>query len=126
MPKYNIISNNEIPQEPEVYDELDIPSVVFIDNADDDDLQVTTYVMTGVKALVGEKAWIFNSVNEMNEWLNNPVNVKKLTAGDDIRIKADNAPSYWWDGTQLRVSDSGLTIEEVARVYSEAVNNVFK
>lgn len=126
MPKYDIISNNEIPQEPEVYDELDIPSVVFIDNADDDDLQVTTYVMTGVKALVGEKAWIFNSVNEMNEWLNNPVNVKKLTAGDDIRIKADNASNYWWDGTQLRVSESGLTIEEVARVYSEAVNNVFK
>lgn len=119
MPNYNIIKDSVIT------DNIDIPDVVFIDD-EYEDPTITTYIMTGVRAIVGEKAWIFNTTEEMNEWLNNPSNIAKLNAGDDIRIKADNAPSYWWDGTQLRVSESGLTIEEVARVYSEAVNNVFK
>ena len=117
--KYNIIKDSVIT------DDIDIPDVVFIDD-EYEDPTITTHIMTGVRAIVGEKAWIFNTTEEMEEWLNNPSNIAKLNAGDDIRIIAEGASNYWWDGNQLRVTASGLTIEEVARSYREAVNNVFK
>lgn len=119
MPNYNIIKDSVIT------DDIDIPDIVFIDD-EYEDPTITTHIMTGVRAIVGEKAWIFNTTEEMNEWLNNPSNIAKLNAGDDIRIIAEGASNYWWDGNQLRVTASGLTIEEVARSYKEAVNNVFK
>ena len=119
MPNYNIIKDSVIT------DDIDIPDVVFIDD-EYEHPTITTHIMTGVREKKKKKAWIFNTTEEMEEWLNNPSNIAKLNAGDDIRIIAEGASNYWWDGNQLRVTASGLTIEEVARSYKEAVNNVFK
>ena len=104
----------------------DEDKVVFINDIEDAPSKVITYILGGIRSVVGEKAWIFNTTEEMRQWLNIQSNVNKLTAGDDIRIKEAGASDYWWDGTALHITAaSGLTIEEVARVYKDSVDNVF-
>lgn len=45
-------------------------------------------------------AYIFDTVDAMNEWLAVPENTAKLRVGDSFWIREREVPDYWWDGTQ--------------------------
>ena len=45
-------------------------------------------------------AYIFDTVDAMNEWLAVPENTAKLRVGDSFWIREQEVPDYWWDGTQ--------------------------
>jgi len=46
------------------------------------------------------RANIFDTVEDLDEWLSNPENLKNLQVGDNFYIKATDVPDYWWDGEQ--------------------------
>ena len=107
-------------------DSEEVPDPVIFINAPNEDTEITTYILGGVKAIAGQKAWIFNTTDEMLAWLSDPNNIKKLTPGDDIKIKDENSSNYWWDGTTIHlVTSTGVSLLDVATVFSQAVDNVF-
>ena len=43
--------------------------------------------------------YVFDTVEDMNAWLENPNNYSLLVLGDNLYIRATNVPDYWWDGS---------------------------
>lgn len=43
--------------------------------------------------------YVFDTVQQMNDWLNLSNNKASLHTGDVFLIRALNVPDYWWDGT---------------------------
>lgn len=44
--------------------------------------------------------YVFDTVNDLDLWLENPNNIDLLIQGDNFYIRAIDVPDYWWDGTQ--------------------------
>lgn len=44
--------------------------------------------------------YVFNTIDEMNDWLLYYDNKSKLNLGDNLYIRAKDVPDYWWDGSQ--------------------------
>ncbi len=56
--------------------------------------------------------YVFDTVEDLDIWLQNSENVSKLVLGDNFYIRAINVPDYWWDGTtrqQLEAEKPDLT-----------------
>lgn len=50
-------------------------------------------------ALARDNSRVFDTAEDMWEWLSNPVNATTLTAGASLFIIDADAPDYWWTGT---------------------------
>ena len=57
-------------------------------------------VRSSVENMGKNQARVFQTVDELDTWLEEPSNVAQLTAGDNFYIVATDVPDYWWDGTQ--------------------------
>lgn len=44
--------------------------------------------------------YVFDTLSDLEIWLQNKNNINKLVIGDNFYIRAINVPDYWWDGTQ--------------------------
>lgn len=65
-------------------------------------------------------AKVFNTKEELDEWLETEGNPETLKVGQNIYIKAKDTPDYWWDGTGLQELETGtVTIEELT--YDETI-----
>lgn len=45
------------------------------------------------------KAYVFDTVPDLDTWLENESNTKDLKTGDVFLIRAVDVPDYWWDGS---------------------------
>ncbi|KAH7817963.1 uncharacterized protein MONOS_14978 [Monocercomonoides exilis] len=54
-----------------------------------------------LNAKVGYKARVFDSYEDMCQWLSVQDNVNTLQTGQTFYLKETNDPDYWWDGTEL-------------------------
>ena len=59
------------------------------------------------------QAKVFDTVEDMNEWLAVPANTATLNVGDPIYIRAANSPDYWWDGTQALEMETDVDLTDV-------------
>ena len=50
--------------------------------------------------------YTFETVEDLDIWLQDETNVSKLVLGDNFYIVATDVPDYWWDGTQKRVLET--------------------
>lgn len=46
--------------------------------------------------------YVFDTEDDMQEWLSDSGNVAKLNVGDNLYIIATDVPDRWWDGTQAQ------------------------
>lgn len=71
-------------------------------------------------------AYIFDTVDAMNEWLAVPENTAKLRVGDSFWIREQEVPDYWWDGTQaLEREVTNFAPGAIARWVDADGNDVF-
>lgn len=70
-------------------------------------------------------AYIFDTVQEMNEWLENSDNVAKLRIGDSFWIREIDVPDYWWDGTTA-IPQEGPKIDLSPYATIGYVDGIFK
>ena len=45
-------------------------------------------------------ALVFDTVEQMNEWLSIAANTDTLIVGQNLYIRATDVPDYWWDGSK--------------------------
>ncbi|KAA6371486.1 MAG: hypothetical protein EZS28_032987 [Streblomastix strix] len=53
-------------------------------------------------AIGRSKGYVFNTLQDLNDWMAVPDNVANLAIGDNLYIVDSQITDYWWDGTQLR------------------------
>lgn len=55
-----------------------------------------------VKSIAKGRAtgYVFDTVEDLDLWLQDEANTQKLVLGDNFYIRALDVPDYWWDGTQ--------------------------
>ena len=65
---------------------------------------VTKSDLEEVEAVAKGRAsgYVFDTVDDMNIWLNNVDNVAQLKLGDNFYIRAVEVPDYWWDGSRAQ------------------------
>lgn len=44
------------------------------------------------------KGYVFDTLEDLDNWLANVDNVAKLVLGDNLYVRAIDTPDYWWDG----------------------------
>lgn len=52
------------------------------------------------------KSEVFDTVEDMNTWLEDATNTEGLKVGDVFLIRAVNVPDYWWDGSSAQVLET--------------------
>ena len=50
--------------------------------------------------------YVFDTVEELDNWLLNEENTSKLVLGDNLYIRTVGVPDYWWDGTSKQVLET--------------------
>lgn len=50
--------------------------------------------------------YVFETIEDLDVWLQDTANVEKLVLGDNFYIVATDVPDYWWDGTQKRILET--------------------
>ena len=50
--------------------------------------------------------YVFNTIEDLNLWLQNAENTNKLVLGDNLYIRAVGVPDYWWDGFEKQVLET--------------------
>lgn len=77
---------------PEGYDDTEIRGLI-------DEVEETS---EQAKAIAEGKStgYVFDTVDDMNTWLETNSNILKL--GDNLYIRAVNVPDYWWDGEKAQ------------------------
>lgn len=75
------------------------------DDCDGSTLVNKTYLndkIRTVEAIAKGRAtgYVFDTVADLDTWLENSENTENLVLGDNFYIKAVDVPDYWWDGTQ--------------------------
>lgn len=68
--------------------------------------------------------YVFDTLEDLDLWLQDETNKSNLVLGDNFYIRALNTPDYWWDGTdkqQLEAEKPDLTglVEKTAFSYDE-------
>ncbi len=53
-----------------------------------------------------EIAKVFDTLQEMFDWCAVPANAATLVKGQNLYIREESAPDYWWDGTQPLIQNS--------------------
>ncbi|KAA6384705.1 MAG: hypothetical protein EZS28_019768 [Streblomastix strix] len=48
------------------------------------------------------RGYVFDTLQDLNDWMAVPDNVANLVIGDNLYIIDSQITDYWWDGTQLR------------------------
>ncbi|KAA6404294.1 MAG: hypothetical protein EZS28_000180 [Streblomastix strix] len=54
------------------------------------------------------KGHVFDTLQDLNDWMAIPDNVATLVIGDNLYIIDSQVTDYWWDGTQLRELETQL------------------
>ena len=68
---------------------------------------------------------VFDTVEDMNEWLSDPTNTENLPVGSNLYIKDLSAPDYWWTGEgveELETEKVDLT-QYVTKTGEETLTN---
>lgn len=68
--------------------------------------------------------YVFDTLEDLEIWLEDETNVSNLILGDNFYIRALNTPDYWWDGSdkqQLEAEKPDLTnlVDKSSFVYDE-------
>ena len=50
--------------------------------------------------------YVFDTLEDLDTWLQNTENISKLVLGDNLYIRATGVPDYWWDGTSKQVLET--------------------
>lgn len=50
--------------------------------------------------------YVFDTLEDLELWLQNSENTSKLVLGDNLYIRAVGVPDYWWDGTEKQVLET--------------------
>lgn len=67
------------------------------------------YTKAEVNALAvggGTGALVFDTKEALDAWMEDTNNVIGLKVGQDIYIKEEGTPDYWWDGTGLQILET--------------------
>ena len=89
----------EISEETKTLVETDIqPTLNDVTNVSNNAMQLAEHAE--VIARGRATGYVFNTLEDLEEWLLDSKNVSKLVLGDNFYIRATNVPDYWWDGNQ--------------------------
>lgn len=85
-----------------------------------DDVTGLSEVATEVIKIAQGKcsSYVFNTVDELDNWLTNTENTKNLKTGDVFLIRAVEVPDYWWDD-----STKSKQILETTKVDLSTISN---
>lgn len=100
---------------PEAYDDTEIRGLI-------DEVEETS---EQAKAIAEGKAtgYVFDTVDDMNTWLETNSNILKL--GDNLYIRAVNVPDYWWDGeTAQQLETQKVDLSSYVKKTDYATNSV--
>lgn len=50
--------------------------------------------------------YVFDTLEDLDNWLSVSENVSKLVLGDNLYIRAIGVPDYWWDGSSKQVLET--------------------
>lgn len=50
--------------------------------------------------------YVFDTLQDLDNWLSVSDNVAKLVLGDNLYIRAIGVPDYWWDGTSKQILET--------------------
>lgn len=50
--------------------------------------------------------YVFDTLEDLELWLQNETNVNKLVLGDNLYIRTIGVPDYWWDGSSKQVLET--------------------
>lgn len=50
--------------------------------------------------------YVFDTLEDLDNWLLEEENVSKLVLGDNLYIRTVGVPDYWWDGTSKQVLET--------------------
>lgn len=50
--------------------------------------------------------YVFDTVTDLDEWLQDSENTSKLVLGDNLYIREVGVPDYWWDGTSKQILET--------------------
>lgn len=50
--------------------------------------------------------YVFDTTEDLDAWLADPVNTANLNLGDNLYIRATDVPDYWWDGEQKQILET--------------------
>lgn len=67
------------------------------------------YTKPEVNALAvggGTNALVFDTKEALDTWMEDANNVNNLKVGQNIYIKEEDTPDYWWDGIELQVLET--------------------
>lgn len=59
----------------------------------------TAIVETELIAKGRATGYVFDTVEDLDSWLEDDLNVGKLVLGDNLYVRATDVPDYWWDGS---------------------------
>lgn len=51
-------------------------------------------------------SYVFDTVEELDTWLENSENTAELNTGDVFLIRAVDVPDYWWDGSAKQILET--------------------
>lgn len=66
-----------------------------------------------------KKAYVFDTVEQLDIWLTYTTNIEKLSTGDAFYIRATDAPDYWWDSdrnTKQILETTKVDLSEYAEI----------
>ena len=77
-------------------------------NADEESHPYVLSEMVRIESIARGKASakVFDTAEEMNDWLSDPDNVETLKIGDNLYIRDINVPDYWWDGEHPQILEA--------------------
>lgn len=96
------------------------PSAVAVKSYVDAEINNIDDTLEQVEAVAKGRAvgYVFDTVDDMNEWLQNPDNVALLNLGDNFYIRDKNVPDYWWDkdtGTAQELETQKVDLAEYVK-----------
>ena len=60
--------------------------------------------------------YVFDTIVDLDEWLQDNENTSKLVLGDNLYIREVGVPDYWWDGTSKQILETQkVDLDEYAK-----------
>ncbi len=50
--------------------------------------------------------YVFDTLSDLETWLEDSENTSKLVLGDNLYIRATDVPDYWWDGAEKQILET--------------------
>lgn len=54
----------------------------------------------------GAGALVFDTKADLDAWMEDQNNINNLKVGQNIYIKEEDTPDYWWDGSELQILET--------------------